>query len=94
MEKSAREFGEWKKQRDRELLQLKKQGRLNAAQLQKLEALHSKQQAVLRRKTGAVSRYPNEGSGGAWPRSCLHAGRHAHSSSPHSKALVSFCLVR
>ena len=27
------------------------QGRLNAAQLQKLEALHSKQQAVLRRKT-------------------------------------------
>ncbi len=35
-----------------ELLQLKKQGRLNAAQLQKLEALHSKQQAVLRRKTG------------------------------------------
>lgn len=25
MEKSAREFGEWKKQRDRELLQLKKQ---------------------------------------------------------------------
>ena len=55
MEKSAREFGEWKKQRDRELLQLKKQGRLNAAQLQKLEALHSKQQAVLRRKTGAGS---------------------------------------
>lgn len=53
MEKSAKEFAEWKKQRDRELLQLKKQGRLNAAQLQKLEALHSKQQAVLRRKTGA-----------------------------------------
>ena len=52
MEKGAKEFAEWKKQRDRELLQLKKQGRLNAAQLQKLEALHSKQQAVLRRKTG------------------------------------------
>ena len=52
MEKSAKEFAEWKRQRDRELLQLKKQGRLNAAQLQKLEALHSKQQAVLRRKTG------------------------------------------
>ena len=52
MEKGAREFVEWKRQRDRELLQLKKQGRLNAAQLQKLEALHSKQQEVLRRKTG------------------------------------------
>lgn len=56
MEKSSKEFGEWKRQRDRELLQLKKQGRLNAAQLQKLEALHSKQQAVLRRKTGAAAR--------------------------------------
>lgn len=53
MDKSTREFADWKRQRDRELLQLKKQGRLNAAQLQKLEALHSKQQAVLRRKTGA-----------------------------------------
>ncbi|KAL4427717.1 hypothetical protein ABPG75_001806 [Micractinium tetrahymenae] len=50
MEKSSREFTDWKRQRDRELLQLKKQGRLNAAQLQKVEALHSKQQAVLRRK--------------------------------------------
>ena len=53
MEKSAREFAEWKRQRDKELLQLKKQGRVNAAQMQKLEALHVKQQAVLRRKTGA-----------------------------------------
>lgn len=52
MERSTREFTDWKRQRDRELLQLKKQGRLNAAQLQKVEALHSKQQAVLRRKMG------------------------------------------
>lgn len=51
MEARAKEFGEWKKQRDKELLQLRKQGRANAAQLQKMEALHAKQQAVLRRKT-------------------------------------------
>lgn len=55
IEKSSREFTEWKRHRDRELLQLKKQGRLNAAQLQKVEALHSKQQAVLRRKMGGCS---------------------------------------
>jgi hypothetical protein len=65
MEKGAREFAEWKRQRDRELLQLKKQGRLNAAQLQKLEALHSKQQAVLRRKTGGRA-----GVGGAGLSAC------------------------
>ncbi|GAB4822357.1 hypothetical protein N2152v2_009403 [Parachlorella kessleri] len=50
-EKAAKEFAEFKKQRDKELLQLRKQGRANAAQLQKMEALHLKQQAVLRRKT-------------------------------------------
>lgn len=52
MDRGVREFAEFRRQRDHELLQLKKQGRHNAAQLQRLEALHSKQQAVLRRKTG------------------------------------------
>jgi hypothetical protein len=59
MDRGTREFADFRRQRDTELLQLKKQGRLNAAQLQKLEALHSKQQAVLRRKTG-------EWGGWAW----------------------------
>lgn len=51
MEKATKEFADFKKQRDREVLQLRKQGRANAAQLQKMEAFHQKQQAVLRRKT-------------------------------------------
>ena len=53
MEKSSREFADFRRQHDKELLQLRKQGRQNAAQLQRMEALHAKQQAVLRRKTGA-----------------------------------------
>lgn len=69
MEKSSRDFTEWKRQRDRELLQLRKQGRLNAAQLQKVEALHSKQQAVLRRKMGACRRGLRKGQGGL-PLNC------------------------
>jgi hypothetical protein len=52
MDRGSRDFADFRRQRDTELLQLKKQGRLNAAQMQKLEALHIKQQAVLRRKTG------------------------------------------
>eukprot|EP00884_Botryococcus_braunii_P003163 jgi/Botrbrau1/12848/Bobra.0045s0017.1 len=51
MEKSAREFQEWKRGREREVLQLKRQGLKTAAQVQRLEALQAKQQAVLRRKT-------------------------------------------
>jgi len=39
------------KEREKELKQLKKQGRVAAAKYQRLEAMHSKQQAVLKRKT-------------------------------------------
>ena len=53
MDKSAREFADFRRQHDKELLQLRKQGRQNVVQLQRMEALHAKQQAVLRRKTGA-----------------------------------------
>lgn len=67
MDRGTREFADFRRQRDTELLQLKKQGRLNAAQLQKLEALHSKQQAVLRRKTG-------EWGGWAWVGGWLIGG--------------------
>ena len=51
MEQSAREFAAWRKTREREVCQLRKQGRKQQAQVQKLEALQAKQAAVLRRKT-------------------------------------------
>lgn len=51
MEQSARDFAAWRKNREREVQQLRRQGRKQAAQVQKLEALQAKQSAVLRRKT-------------------------------------------
>ncbi|KAL3131725.1 hypothetical protein ABBQ38_007446 [Trebouxia sp. C0009 RCD-2024] len=51
MEKSTRDFADWRKEREKEVMQLRRQGRKTAAQVQRLEALHAKQQAVLRRKT-------------------------------------------
>lgn len=51
MDRQSKQFAEWRRERDREVLALRKQGRANAVQLQKMEALHVKQQAVLRRKT-------------------------------------------
>lgn len=51
MERQGKQFAEWRREREREVAALRKQGRANAAQLQKMEALHAKQQAVLRRKT-------------------------------------------
>eukprot|EP00887_Chlorella_sp_A99_P003111 scaffold9.g3111.t1 len=47
MERQGKEFAEWRRERDREVAALRKQGRANA----KMEALHAKQQAVLKRKT-------------------------------------------
>ncbi len=51
MERSNREFQDWRRAREKEILQLRKTGRANAAALQKMEALQEKQRAVLRRKT-------------------------------------------
>lgn len=51
MDRANRDFQEWRRSREREIMQLRAQGRRNAVQIQKLELLHSRQQAVLRRKT-------------------------------------------
>lgn len=50
-ERTAKEFAAWRKEREREVMQLKKAGRQNAAQISRMEALQAKQQDVLRRKT-------------------------------------------
>ena len=49
--KAAKEFTLWKRERDKEVMHLKKEGRANAAQLMRMQALHAKQLEVLRRKT-------------------------------------------
>ena len=51
MEQSAKDFAAWRKVREREVQQLRRAGRKQAAHVQKLEALQAKQSAVLRRKT-------------------------------------------
>ena len=51
MEQSARDFAAWRRTREREVQQLRRAGRKQAAHVQKLEALQAKQAAVLRRKT-------------------------------------------
>ena len=51
MEQSAKDFAAWRKTREREVQQLRRAGRKQAAHVQKLEALQAKQAAVLRRKT-------------------------------------------
>jgi kinesin family protein 4/21/27 len=48
---TAKEFNVWKKEQTKEVMHLKKEKRANAAQLMRMEALHSKQLEVLRRKT-------------------------------------------
>jgi Kinesin motor domain len=48
---AAKEFNVWKKEQAKEVMHLKKEKRANAAQLMRMEALHSKQLEVLRRKT-------------------------------------------
>lgn len=49
--KAAKEHEAWRKSREKEMLHLRKEGRANASQLIRMEALHAKQQEVLRRKT-------------------------------------------
>lgn len=53
--KAAKEFTLWKRERDKEVMHLKKEGRANAAQLMRMQALHAKQLEVLRRKTEEAS---------------------------------------
>jgi hypothetical protein len=48
---AAKDFNVWKKEQTKEVMHLKKEKRANAAQLMRMEALHSKQLEVLRRKT-------------------------------------------
>jgi kinesin family protein 4/21/27 len=50
-DRAAKEFGAWRREREREVMQLRKEGRASAAQLQRVQALHARQQDVLRRKT-------------------------------------------
>jgi hypothetical protein len=51
MEQNAKDFAAWRKTREKEVQQLRRVGRKQAAHVQKLEALQAKQAAVLRRKT-------------------------------------------
>jgi kinesin family protein 4/21/27 len=51
MEQNAKGFASWRKTREKEVQQLRRAGRKQAAHVQKLEALQAKQAAVLRRKT-------------------------------------------
>ena len=53
--RAAKEYAQWKKERDKEVMHLKKEGRANAAQLMRMEALHAKQLEVLKRKTEEAS---------------------------------------
>lgn len=48
---AQKEYNQRIREREKELKQLKKQGRVAAAKYQRLEAMHTKQQAVLKRKT-------------------------------------------
>jgi hypothetical protein len=50
-DRANKEFLGWRRERDKEVMQLRRQGVAKAAQLTRMEALHAKQQEVLRRKT-------------------------------------------
>ncbi|GAX80469.1 hypothetical protein CEUSTIGMA_g7908.t1 [Chlamydomonas eustigma] len=50
MEMSAKQFAAWRVDREKEVVQLRRQNRRNAAHIQHLEALQAKQNAVLQRK--------------------------------------------
>ncbi|KAG4390978.1 hypothetical protein AAZX31_05G084700 [Glycine max] len=51
MKQEAEQFRQWKASREKELLQLKKEGRKNEYERHKLEALNQRQKMVLQRKT-------------------------------------------
>ncbi|WIA39358.1 hypothetical protein OEZ86_005467 [Tetradesmus obliquus] len=51
MEAKEKEFREWRLMREREVLQLRRNAQRQSAALQQHQAMHSKQQAVLKRKT-------------------------------------------
>ncbi|KAK4262328.1 hypothetical protein QN277_027901 [Acacia crassicarpa] len=51
MKHEAEQFRQWKASREKELLQLKKEGRKNEYERHKLEALNQRQKMVLQRKT-------------------------------------------
>ncbi|KAL2333515.1 hypothetical protein Fmac_014728 [Flemingia macrophylla] len=51
MKQEAEQFRQWKASREKELLQLKKEGRKNEYERHKLESLHQRQKMVLQRKT-------------------------------------------
>ncbi|KAK7263173.1 hypothetical protein RJT34_30758 [Clitoria ternatea] len=51
MKQEAEQFRQWKASREKELLQLKKEGRRNEYERHKLEALNQRQKMVLHRKT-------------------------------------------
>ncbi|XP_061340024.1 kinesin-like protein KIN-4A isoform X1 [Gastrolobium bilobum] len=51
MKQEAEQFRQWKASREKELLQLKKEGRRNEYERHKLEALNQRQKLVLQRKT-------------------------------------------
>lgn len=51
IKQEAEQFRLWKASREKELLQLKKEGRRNEYERQKLETLHQRQKMVLQRKT-------------------------------------------
>ncbi|XP_027921088.1 kinesin-like protein KIN-4A isoform X2 [Vigna unguiculata] len=51
MKQEAEQFRQWKASREKELLQLKKEGRKNEYERHKLEALNHRQKMVLQRKT-------------------------------------------
>ncbi|GLJ15113.1 hypothetical protein SUGI_0247080 [Cryptomeria japonica] len=51
MKQESEQFRFWKASREKELLQLKKEGRRNEYEMHKLQALHQRQKMVLQRKT-------------------------------------------
>lgn len=55
MKEESEKFRQWKLNKDKEINQLKQQGRKRQFEYKKLESVHLKQQAVLRRKTEEAS---------------------------------------
>lgn len=47
METSSKQFATWRVEREKEVVQLRRQNRRNTAHIQQLEALQAKQNAVL-----------------------------------------------
>lgn len=79
MEQSARQFSQWKVDREKELIKLRRLNQRNVAHIQQLQALQAKQNAVLQRKmqdanlarrklkeiqSGASNRRESQGGGG------------------------------